>query len=94
MQPRKFEIAPSTETERRAREVQLLLNVVEPDPEYQPFILTDEACLLDAVAADDDTIRARLRAYFRGEFQLDLKEPIWKLVDRIKRLHPDWPDEW
>jgi len=49
-QPSPIEIAPNSETQRRAREIQLLLNVVEPDPEYQPFLLTDEASLFDAVA--------------------------------------------
>ena len=48
-QSKPFEIAPDTEIQRWAREVQFLLNVIEPDPEYQPFVLTDEASLFDAV---------------------------------------------
>ena len=60
MSDKKFEQAPSSETEARRREVQLLINVAEPDPEYQPFILTDEASLLDAVATDSAEITRRL----------------------------------
>ncbi len=63
-QPKRFEIAPDTEVQRRAREVQLLLNVIEPDPEYQPFVLTDEASVFDAVGHEEDEIRRRLELYF------------------------------
>jgi hypothetical protein len=35
---RKVEFAASVETESPPREVQLLINVAEPDPAYQPFI--------------------------------------------------------
>ena len=35
---RKVEVAASVETASRRREVQLLINVAEPAPAYQPFI--------------------------------------------------------
>ncbi len=90
---RKIEVAPSTETESRRREVQLLINVAEPNPEYQPFIITDEASLLDAIAPDATKIQHRLDAYFGATLGLDLRLPIWRLVDLIKRLRPGWPDD-
>ena len=90
---RKIEVAPSTETESRRREVQLLINIAEPDPEYQPFIITDEASLLDAVAPNASEIQRRLDAYFGASLGLDLRVPIWRLVDTIKRLRPGWPDD-
>jgi len=90
---KKIEVAPSLETELRRREVQLLINIAEPDPEYQPFIVTDEASLLDAVATEADAIAKRLDAYFGAPLELDLRSPIWRLVDAIKRLRPGWPDE-
>jgi len=62
-QSKPFEIAPDTEIQRRAREVQFLLNVVEPDPEYQPFVLTDEASLFDAVGHDEDDSAASWRVF-------------------------------
>jgi hypothetical protein len=92
--PRKqIEVAPSFETELRQREVQLLINIAQPDPEYQPFIVTDEASLLDAVATEPDEIARRLEVYFGAPLRLDLRSPIWRLVDAIKRLRPDWPEE-
>ncbi len=92
-QERKIEVAASTETESRRREVQLLINIAEPDPEYQPFIITDEASLLDAVASGATEIQHRLDAYFGASVGLDVRLPIWRLVDAIKRLRPGWPDD-
>jgi hypothetical protein len=88
-----IEVALSLETELRQREIQLLINIAEPDPEYQPFVVTDEASLLDAVGTEPDEIAKRLEAYFGAPLRLDLRAPIWRLVDAIKRLRPDWPDE-
>ena len=90
---RKLELAPSTETDARHREVQLLINIAEPDPEYQPAILTDEASILDAVATPYEEIVRRLGAYFRADLGLDLRLPLWRLVDVIRRLRPAWPDD-
>jgi hypothetical protein len=92
--PTKFEIADDTETQARAREVQVLLNIVEPDPQYQPFILTDETCLFDAVATDEDEMLRRLALRFRGVFSFSFRQPVWKLVDEIKSVYPSWPDDW
>ena len=92
-QSKPFEIAPDTEIQRRAREVQFLLNVVEPDPEYQPFVLTDEASLFDAVGHDEDEIRRRLGAYFGQPFAFDLSLPVWRLVEEIRAWRPGWPEE-
>jgi hypothetical protein len=91
--PRSVEFAPSTETLARGREVQLLINIAEPDPEFQPGVLTDEASLLDAVPTPPAEIVRRLDAYFRGDLELDLALPLWRLVDLIKRLRPGWPDD-
>ena len=90
---RQIEVAPSRETDLRRREVQLLINIAEPDPEYQPFIVTDEASLLDAVAADASDVERRLIAYFGHSLGLDLRTPIWRVVDAIKRIRPGWPDD-
>jgi hypothetical protein len=92
-QPHRFEVAADTEVKRRAREVQLLLNVVEPDPEYQPFVLTDEASVFDAVGHDEDEIRRRLELYFGRPVALDLSVPLWRLVDEIRAWRPGWPEE-
>ena len=73
--------------------MQLLINIAEPDPEYQPFIITDEASLLDAVATDKAELESRFAAYFGASLGLDLRAPIWRVVDAIKRLRPGWPDD-
>ncbi len=57
---REFELAEQVEPERWRRGMQLLINIAEPDPEYQPFLFTDEASLLDAVGADEGKIQRRL----------------------------------
>jgi len=91
--PPSVEHAPSTETVARGREVQLIINIAEPDPEFQPFVLTDEASLLDAVPTSPTEIARRLDAYFRADLNLDLALPLWRLVDVIRRLRPGWPDD-
>jgi hypothetical protein len=93
MREKKIEIASSAETESRKREVQLLINVVESDPQYQAFILTDEASLLDCVLAEPSEIYRRLNTYFLADLGLDIRIPVWRLVDCIKQLRPGWPDE-
>lgn len=57
---RKFELAPQVETDLRKRESQLLINIAEPDPEYQRFILTDDASIFDAVGTDETVIKQRM----------------------------------
>jgi hypothetical protein len=91
--PTNIKPAPSTETAARGREVQLLINIAEPDPELQPFGLTDAASLLDAVPTQPVDILRRFDAYFRADLELDLALPLWRLVDKIKRLRPGWPDD-
>jgi hypothetical protein len=89
----KFEDASSAETDSRRREVRLLVNIAEPDPEYQPLIVTDEASLLDAVGTEPQEIARRFDAYFGTSLSLDLRSPIWRLVDTIRKLRPGWPDD-
>ena len=91
---KKIELADQAETQAREREIQLLINIVEPDPQYQPFILTDEATLFDAVGADEDTMTRRLKSYFGSDFDFSLRLPLWKLVDAIKLRHHGWPDSF
>ena len=91
---KKIEVAPSSKTESWHREVQLPINIAEPDPRYQPVILTDEASLLDAVGTAAEEITNRLNAYFGVSLALDISLPVWRLVDEIKRLRPGWPDEF
>lgn len=89
-----FEDADSHETEKRKREVQLLINVIEPDPEYQPIFISDLASFYDVTAQDDNITRSRLEFYLKGELPWSLGTPIWRFVDLIKARYPGWPEEW
>lgn len=89
-----IEIASQTETDRRTREVQILVNIIEPDPEYQPLLLTDEASPFDVTAAEPELIQARLEFYFRRPLPVPLSTPLWQLVDGLKIAFPGWPDDW
>ena len=93
MPKRTVEVASSIETDARRREVQPLINVAEPDPEYQPFIVTDEASPLDATPTALDEIARRLETYFGADLGLDLRAPIWRVVEAIRHARPGWPEE-
>ena len=84
-------LADHTQTDAREREIQLIINIVEPDPEYQDPLVTDEATLLDAVGVDEATMTRRLKEHFGSDFDLSLRLPLWKLVDAIKTRRPGWP---
>ena len=92
--PKKIEYAATVEVDRRSREVRLLLNLMEPDPEYQPFFLSDEASALDAVGTQPEVIQARLEFYLKRPLPVPLATPLWQLVDAVKELCPGWPDDW
>ena len=91
-QPR-LTIADTTETQRRAREVQLLLNIAQPDPKYQPFFLSDEASLFDAVGIEPAEVERRIEFYFGERLPVSLAVPVYRLVDAIKAIRPGWPDD-
>ena len=88
---KKIELADHAQTDARERDIQLLINIVEPDPEYQDPLVTDEASLLDAIGVDPATMTQRLKEHFGSDFDLPLQLPLWKLVDAIKTRHPNWP---
>ena len=87
-----LELAETSETELRQREIQLLINVVEPDPEYQPMFVSDEATFLDVCGSDIDEINERLCFYFKAQLSADIKQPLWKFVDAAKKQFPGWPE--
>jgi len=86
-----FELTPDNKTRLYRREIQLLINIQQPDPEYQPILITDESVVFDLVTEDEKTIRKRFELYFEQPFRYNLKQPMWKLVEDIQRQQPDWP---
>jgi hypothetical protein len=87
-----FSFAPDGETVKRSREVQLLVNVIEPDPKMQPWFISDEGRVFDICSLQDEEIRGRLAGYFRGPIRADLEVPLWRLADLLKAEFPGWPD--
>lgn len=89
-----IEFAETIETEKFSREIQLLINVVEPDPGYQPFFVSDDACFFDITGATEQEIEAKLRFYFKGELPAALKTPLWRFAEIVKSQYPEWPENW
>jgi hypothetical protein len=74
--------------------IQLLINIVSPDPRYQPWYLYDSATIFDVRELNETTVRPRLEGYFGKTFDLDLSTALGELVDQIKDRYPGWPDDW
>ena len=91
---KKIELAESEEIEKREREVQLIINIVQPDPEYQPVFISDEACFFDISGDSETEIESRLRFYFKGELPASLITPVWQFIEVVKIQYPGWPENW
>lgn len=89
-----IEFVESEEIDKREREVQLIINIVEPDPEYQPSFISDEACFYDITGKDEKEIEESLRFYFKGDLPASLSTPVWQFIEQVKLRYPSWPDEW
>jgi hypothetical protein len=89
-------ISLDAKSKLRSREIELLVNIIDPDPIYQPSYLADEASLFAVRDQSEATIRQRLEGYFGKPLRFELRptQPLWELVDEIKKLYPGWPDEW
>ena len=87
----RFHPVDDTETEARAREVQLLINAIEPDPRWQPWFVSDEASLFDCLGNDEADMRRRLSFYFGRDPGVDLRQPVWLVVERLRAIFPAWP---
>ena len=83
--------ADDTQTQIRTREVQLLVYVIEPDPRWQPSFISDKASLLDCLSNDEDDMRRRLAFYFGRNAEVDLRQPVWRVVDQLKGSFEEWP---
>lgn len=89
-----IKFAETIETEKLKREIQLLINVVVPDPQYQPIFLSDEANFFDITGDTAEQIESKIRFYFKGELPTKLNTPLWKFVKIVKNQYPTWPDDW
>ncbi len=89
-----IEPSETQEIDKRKRELQIILNIVEPDPEYQPFFISDEACFYDISGKHEKEIEENLRYYFKGDLPAPLKTPIWQFIEIVKQRYNGWPDDW
>ena len=89
-----LEIGEQTENDRCKREIQILVNIIQPDPQYQPLLLTGQATPFQIYELSERTIRERLEGYFRCPLPIPLASPLWQIVDALKARHPGWPDDW
>ena len=80
----------------KRREIELLVNIIAPDPEYQPWYLADEADLFAVRDQGERIVRPRLEGYFGNplRFEIRKRQPLWELVGDIKKAYPGWPDGW
>lgn len=92
MNSKNIEIADKTEVMKRERETRLLINIQEPDPDFQPILITDEATVFEVNGDSEEEIRKKYSKYFNENFTLSFYQPLWKLVDEIKLKYPGWPE--
>lgn len=76
----------------RKRELQLILNIIQPDPESQPLVVYDATCFNNVTWQNIEEIEERLRFYFKGDLPSSLAIPIWQFIDEVKLQYPGWPD--
>lgn len=89
---KRLEFASDLETRARWAAVVRLLEIVEPDADYRPWFISDEASLFDCTGYEEHEILAALRQEFGAGFLVQIGQPIWKVVDDIRRSFPAWPD--
>jgi hypothetical protein len=72
-----------TEVRARVARVEKLLRIVCGDEEF-PYFVSDAATIYDVCSLLEDEIMAKLtHAYHVALDPADLRQPVWKLVDRI-----------
>ncbi len=85
-----FELASSTEIESRQADVDALVAIIEPDPEFRPYFLSDEASVFEVTMDSEEEILARLTARIGKGIDFSLHEPLWRIVDHLNATRPDW----
>ena len=81
-----YELESQTESLKRKREIDTLVQIIEREPRYRPWFISDRASLLDIFGDSQQEIKDKLEAYFGNKLEISLDQPIWKLVDELKRF--------
>jgi len=86
-----FSYDSDNEIARRSREVHIVINILEPDPRFQPILLGNDATVFDVSGEMEEDIKKKFELYFGAPFNISLNQPLWMLVERIKQAFPGWP---
>lgn len=82
----------------RSREIQFILNLIEPDPALQPFFLSDKSRPSDIFEREEEfhKLQLAINSYFGRSIPITPDLTFWELVDQIWSRIPDWPpaDPW
>jgi len=74
------------------REIQILFNIVQPDPKLQPNPKRNSGSLEDCFELDEEVMAMRLKQYFGETFDLPTNLPLAKMVEELKINYKNWPD--
>ncbi len=88
-----LEFGSNEKLKGRDRELRTLINILEPDPEYQPFFLADDATVFEITWESEGEIIRRLKCYFGGGFDVPVHLPLWEFIDKIRGQFPEWPED-
>ena len=87
---KEFEPAPSAEVEVRRADIDALVAIFVPDAEYRPLFCSDEASVFDITCEQEEELSKRLAARLGGTLRIDLRQPLWRVVDQINASSPGW----
>lgn len=72
------------------REIQLLFNIVQPDPKYQPSTKRISESLTECFNLEENVLQKRLMQYFGDSFDIPINQPLPDLVEQINATYKDW----
>lgn len=72
------------------REIQLLFNIVQPDPKYQPSTKHISESLTECFNLEENVLQKRLMQYFGDSFDIPINQPLPDLVEQINATYKDW----
>ena len=90
MKEKKLTFAPTLEVEARRVDIDALVAILEPDAEFRPLFLSDEASAFDITSDSEEELRSRLVARVGEGVCVELHQPLWRLVDQINSVCPGW----
>ena len=75
-----------------SREITTLVNILEPDPAFQLVIFSNELSVTRVLDRSEEELNKRLEVHFGKELKLSAAQPLYKLLEQIKKVLPGWPD--